>query len=56
MPKQQKKWRSGLWWLRSLYLAVLAGIAGLLIYAVTQRADAPDLPASARTGQNTSVQ
>ena len=56
MPKQNKKWRSGAWWLRSIYLALLACMAGLLIYGVTQRADAPDFPASATTGQNTGVQ
>jgi hypothetical protein len=50
--KSDQKWRSGGWWIGSIYLALLAGIAGIFIYAMTQRADAPDFPTSATTGEN----
>jgi hypothetical protein len=40
------------WWLRSIYLAFLAGVAGIFIYAMIQRAGAPELPTSATTGEN----
>jgi hypothetical protein len=44
--KKSRKWQSGGWWLRSIYLVLLCCIAGVTVYAMTQRADAPDFPGS----------
>jgi hypothetical protein len=49
--EKSRKWRAGGWWLRSIYLVFLGGMAGIAIYAMSQRADAPDFPASATTAE-----